>query len=91
MAYRQGILLKKCVLDFGHLEDGDAQRPDVGLVGVAFAQDELGRHPERATNLRPPPGFVGVQEGADAKIGQLDLTLLVEQYVSRLAQHKKEA
>lgn len=71
-------------LAVGHLQRGDAQRPDVHAAVVGRAADELGRHPEGRAHhglaavllLREPHG--------EAEVGELDLPLRVHQHVVRL-------
>jgi hypothetical protein len=70
-------------LAVGHLECGDAERPDVRLAVVARLPDDLGRHPEGCAHesvlLRHGRGELP----GDAEICELDLSVRADENVGR--------
>jgi hypothetical protein len=70
-------------LTVGHLECGDAERPDVRLAVVARLPDDLGRHPEGCAHesvlLRHGRGELP----GDAEVCELDLSVRADENVGR--------
>mmetsp|Transcript_42969 Transcript_42969/g.108492 ORF Transcript_42969/g.108492 Transcript_42969/m.108492 type:complete len:208 (-) Transcript_42969:467-1090(-) len=67
----------------GHLDESDAQRPDVGLAVVGLAVEHLGAHEERRADGGLRLGGLG-ELRAHAKVGDLELAAVRQQQVVRL-------
>lgn len=68
-------------LAFNHLNSHDTQTPDINLAAVLFARDDFGCHPVRGADHGGAFHLGLVDLGAEAEVGELDMTVEVEEDV----------
>ncbi|RNA03886.1 hypothetical protein BpHYR1_020450 [Brachionus plicatilis] len=75
----EGRLVEIGRLAIDHLNDHDAQRPDVHLGAIGQPRYDLGRHPVRRADQRLSFLQVGAHLGHKAKVGELDSSVTGQQ------------